>query len=107
MSDTIEDCLRMCRAAYPEYASIDPDTFSELMAELATLRANQLSPAIVAAVRAYQEAYLAHEKLLDAAMSSDSAEDVHGSAIIESENRYRLAMAQVRHYAEADAKERG
>lgn len=55
MSDTIEDCLRMCRAAYPEYASIDPDTFSELMAELATLRANQLSPVTVAAVRAYQE----------------------------------------------------
>ena len=93
MSDTIEDCLRMCRAAYPEYASIDPDTFSELMAELATLRANQLSPAIVAAVRAYQEAFLEHRKA--SVLVLGGTRDVS------------IAWDNLQTAIEADAKERG
>lgn len=93
MSDTIEDCLRMCRAAYPEYASIDPDTFSELMAELATLRANQLSPAIVAAVRAYQEAFLEHRKA--SVLVLGGTRDVS------------IAWDNLQIAIEADAKERG
>ncbi len=102
MSDTIEDCLRMCRAAYPEYASIDPDTFSELMAELATLRANQLPANVVAAVRAYQDAHVAYVKFIDALREPGEILETHPVVVAE-----RKTFKAVYRAIEVDAKERG
>ena len=61
--------------------------------ELATLRANQLSPAIVAAVRAYQEAFLEHRKA--SVLVLGGTRDVS------------IAWDNLQIAIEADAKERG
>jgi len=57
-NESIEECLRVCRNIWPEWGGTHPETYDELMAELAALRANQLDPKIVEAVRAYQRVWL-------------------------------------------------
>ncbi len=56
-NESIEECLFVCKNIYPEWGGTHPETYEELCKELAELRANQLPANIVAAVRAYQEAY--------------------------------------------------
>lgn len=78
----------------------DPDMLDECESELATLRANQLSPAIVDAVKAYQAAHVAYVKFIDALRDP--------GAIPESDPivfANRRAFKAVYRAIEADAKE--